>query len=275
MGAPPAPKPEGEIRLLVTGADMGNFHASNLGILESYKNGILRAADVIVPGPWFPEAVKILQENPDIDVGVHLTLTSEWINMKWRPLTNGKSFVDADGYFLATVKKNPDRFPPGSSLEERHLDIGEVEREFRAQIELLRKYIPRISFVWGHMNVTRATPEVAALVDRLTKEYGLEIEGDIKWMTSGFKEGSTLAANERIALFVEALEKLGPGTWRYGDHPALDQPESRAIFHKGYTHVAQDRDAVVKLLTADKVKEVIRRRGIKLITNRDLKPQKN
>ena len=50
------------IRLIVRGDDMGFSHAGNLGIIKAYKEGIEKSIEVIVPSPWFPEAVRLLEE---------------------------------------------------------------------------------------------------------------------------------------------------------------------------------------------------------------------
>ena len=63
--APPQVKP---IRLLIQGDDMGAAHGMNAGTIKAYKEGILRSTNVIVPGPWFMEAVELLQQNPGLDV---------------------------------------------------------------------------------------------------------------------------------------------------------------------------------------------------------------
>src|SRR5450432_4356781 len=75
-------------RLIVRGDDMGFSHAGNEALIKAYKNGIETSIEVIVASPWFPEAVKLLQQNPQVDVGVHLALTSEWESLKWRPLSD-------------------------------------------------------------------------------------------------------------------------------------------------------------------------------------------
>src|SRR6185503_14464324 len=93
----PSPPPD-EIRVVFKADDMGAAHAINSGTIEVYKNGVITSTDVIVPGPWFLEAAKLLKQNPGLDVGVHLCLTSEWEDVKWRPLTAGRSFADKDGY---------------------------------------------------------------------------------------------------------------------------------------------------------------------------------
>jgi hypothetical protein len=91
------------IRLIVQGDDMAAAHGINVATIEAYTHGILRSANVIVPGPWLPEAARLLKENPGIDAGVHLALTSEWSDVKWRPLTHAPSLVDEHGFFFPMV----------------------------------------------------------------------------------------------------------------------------------------------------------------------------
>ena len=79
-------------RLIVRGDDMGYSHSGNLALVKCYKEGIQTSIEVIVPSPWFPEAVKLLNENAKADVGIHLAITSEWDHVKWRPLTDCKRF---------------------------------------------------------------------------------------------------------------------------------------------------------------------------------------
>ncbi|HNX80024.1 MAG TPA: ChbG/HpnK family deacetylase, partial [Prolixibacteraceae bacterium] len=105
-------------RLIVRGDDMGSSQASNDASIAAFKNGIETSVEVMVIGPWFPEAVKLLKENPGLDVGVHLTITSEWDNIKWRPLTNCPGLTDNNGYFLPKIF--PDKNYPGLSIMEKN-----------------------------------------------------------------------------------------------------------------------------------------------------------
>jgi chitin disaccharide deacetylase len=90
-------------RLIVRGDDMGYTHSGNEALIKCYKEGIETSIEVIVASPWFPEAVRLLQQNPGVDVGIHLALTSEWENIKWRPLTDCPSLKDSNGYFYPMV----------------------------------------------------------------------------------------------------------------------------------------------------------------------------
>lgn len=259
-----------EIRVVFKADDMGAAHAVNAGTIEAYKNGVITSTDVIVPGPWFLEAAKLLKENLGLDVGVHLCLTSEWEDFKWRPLTAGKSFVDKDGYFFPMVWPNKN-FPAGSFLIEAKPDIAEIERELRAQIETAKRHIPRVSFLSCHMGAASATPELKALTERLSREYHLPVQDFQKtahWIRAGYS--GTDSGPEKARKLAAALEKLTPGTYIHLDHAALDTPEMRAIGHEGYRYVASDRWANVQAWTSDDVKEVVKRRGIKRIAVKDL-----
>jgi len=159
---------ENEISLLIRADDIGSFHAANVACIESYQNGIARSVELMAPCAWFPEAVKMLAENPGYDVGIHLTLTSEWSSVKWRPLTHCPSLVDKDGYFFQMVWKN-DNFPPNSSISEANWKIEEVEQELHAQIEVSMKYVPQIWHLSNHMRFTG--PETLNKLQGRTREW--------------------------------------------------------------------------------------------------------
>ena len=261
--------PPAEIRLIVKGDDMAAGHGINAATIDAYKRGVLTTTNVIVPGPWFPEAVRLLKENPDLDVGVHLALTSEWESVKWRPLTHATSIVDADGYFFPLVQPRPG-FAAGTSIKESSWKLDEIERELRAQLEMAKRHLPQATYTWAHMGFTSLDPQVLALVARLSKEYGLVVPSDlgVQWLSRVYESkdsGATKA--EKLAA---KLETLGPGLWEHIDHAATDDPEMRAFGHLGYEWVAADRSAVLEAWTSAKVREVIVRRGIKLTNYREL-----
>src|SRR6476620_4608208 len=108
-------------RLIVRGDDMGYTHSGNIALIKCYKEGIVTSIEVLVPSPWFPEAVKLIKQNPGIDVGIHLDLTSEWENIKWRPLSDCPSLKDSAGYFFPMVYPNGNY--PGKAISEHHWKI--------------------------------------------------------------------------------------------------------------------------------------------------------
>ena len=264
-----AVRSQNDIRLLVRGDDIGSSHTANVACIESYKNGIMRSVELMVPGPWFPEAVRVLNENPGLDVGVHLVVTSEWNDMKWRPLTYCPSLMDKDGYFYPMIWQRED-FPKGTSLKDAPWKLEEFEMEFRAQIEMAKKHVPRVSHVNCHMGCGSCAPEVDELIKRLAEEYKLNIEPS----AYGFKHVSLwkkedLTPEARIATAVKTIKELKPGKYIFIDHPGLDTPEMRAIWHTGYENVAADRDAVTKVFTSSEVKKAISEKGIMLVSYKE------
>ena len=217
-----------------------------------------------------PEAIKMLRENPGLDVGLHLVITSEWENVKWRPLTHCPSLTDENGYFYPMMFPNPAY--PGQSIMEQKWDIKEIEQEFRAQIETTLKSIPQLSHLSGHMLSTGFSKEVNELVQRLAKEYNLpsidrmDSSKAYRFTYIGY-DGPKRTAEEKEASFIKALEKLQPGQrYLFLDHPALDNDEMKTVFHIGYEDVALDRQGVTDLLTSPRVRKAIEDKGIKLIS---------
>jgi len=262
-------QPVPEIRLIVKGDDMGAAHGINAATIDAFKNGVLTTTNVIVPGPWFPEAARLLKENPGLDVGVHLALTSEWDNIKWRPLTASPSIADDDGYLLPMVQPRAGA-APGRSLKERKLSLEEIERELRAQLTLAKRHIPQVTYTWNHMGFTSLGADVATLVARLSKEYGLVVPSELGVQSIGRVYEGRDSGSVKADKLAARLETLGPGLWLHIDHASTDDAEMRAIGHAGYEWVAADRAAVFEAWSSPKVREVITRRGIKLTNYREL-----
>lgn len=260
-----------EIRLLVRADDMGAAQAVNEGCLRSAVDGIARSVEVIVPGPWYRQAVQLLKDKPDVDVGLHLCLTSEWEELKWGPLTAAPSLVDAHGRFFPMTRQRKD-FPPNTGFLDAGPKPEEVERELRAQIETIKRDLPRVSHLSAHMGTAVSTPELKALVQRLAVEYALPLEGPGLKPLRGFG-GAKKSGEQKESELVALLGKLEAGTWLLVEHPATDTPESRGMGHLGYTNVAEDRAGVLRAFTSPQVKEAVRARGIKLISYRDLPPK--
>jgi predicted glycoside hydrolase/deacetylase ChbG (UPF0249 family) len=257
-------------RLIVRGDDMGYAHAGNQALIKAYKEGIQTSIEVIVPSPWFPEAVKMLTENPGADVGIHLAITSEWDNVKWRPVSDCPSLKDPDGYFYPMIW--PNKNYPGQAVKDNAWKIDDIEKEFRAQIELALKKIPQISHISSHMGCTRIDDAVAAMTKKLAREYSIDIDTETLGVKGIGYDGPHKTLDEKKKSFIKMLDKLEAGvTYLFVDHPGLDSPELQAIHHIGYEDVAADRQGVTSLWTDQEVKNAIKKKGIQLVSYKDLK----
>lgn len=253
------------IRLIVRADDIGLNHTSNMACLSTLKKGIATSTEIMVPTPWYMEAVKFLQENPTIDVGIHLVLTNEWTYYNWRPLTHAPSLVNENGYFYPTIWKGK---PDFQSLNDHKPDSQEVEQELRAQIETARRHLPRISHLSTHMAFDRSNKDFERIVQKLAAEYHLPIVGGpqvVSFPTSDAMK--TNDPNAREKGFIQQLAKLEKGkTYLLVMHPGANTSEMETIFTPEYNDVGADRAADTHVLTSPTVKKTLEKYGVTLIS---------
>ncbi|HTI57497.1 polysaccharide deacetylase family protein [Mucilaginibacter sp.] len=119
--------PKGAKVLILHVDDAGMSHDSNDGVEQATGKGVATSTSVMMPCPWVPEIVKYIKEHPDLDAGLHLTLTSEWENYRWGPLA-GKAavpgLVDKQGSFY-----------PAVAAVYFSASGDEVDKEIRAQLD--------------------------------------------------------------------------------------------------------------------------------------------
>lgn len=246
----------GKARLLVRSDDMASSHAANESCIKAVKKGISRSIEIMVPCPWFFEAAQLLKENPGIDVGVHLTVTSEWDGIKWGPITASPSLADADGNFVAAT----------GDWYNKPYKMAEVEAEYRKQIELAMREIKTVTHISSHMGAPDVKPELKALVKKLAKEYNLiyETVGLTPLPKNGLDKAQT--KDEKVAAFIAMLKMLKPGnTYLFVEHPGNRTEEMKSVGNKNMLTVARDRHLVTEVFTSDKVMKAIRDNGIELI----------
>src|ERR1700685_4158842 len=121
LGYPPGTK-----LIVVHADDLGETHSVNAAAIKALQGGTINSASLMVPCPWFPEIADYAKSHPDVDFGLHLTLTSERVYYRWgpvAPLDKVPSLVDRGGYLHHDWDHN------------ERADPRDVEVELRAQIE--------------------------------------------------------------------------------------------------------------------------------------------
>ena len=146
------------MKLIVNSDDYGLTKGVNYGIIEALQNGVLRSTTAMVNMPAIDHAVKLSKVNPELGVGLHLVLSAGY------PLVKGhKTIVDEKGHFLK-----------GSVLEKSEVDIEEVYREYKAQMEkFIELFGRKPTHIDGHHH-THKLPQTQAATLRLAKEYSID-----------------------------------------------------------------------------------------------------
>jgi predicted glycoside hydrolase/deacetylase ChbG (UPF0249 family) len=270
--------------------DIGMCHSSVAAYAELVACGALSSAAMMAPCSWFPAAVAAYHQHParpPLDVGVHLTLTSEWETFRWRPLAvtdRASGLLDAGGYFHRLAAPVRAQAAPEA-----------VARELAAQIETALAAGLDLTHMDSHM-LTLFHPRLLPIYFDLARAYRLpafmlRAERDT-WMRHGL---SRAAANEIVAvtgraeadglpLFdsfyvmslsahagrleegLQALAKCPPGLTHFALHPAADTPEIRAMAPDWRSRVAD-----LALFASEAWKEVVAASGVKVIGYRALR----
>ena len=192
-------------RLIVRGDDFGMCHSVNEGIVRAFTDGILTQSSVMVPCPWFTEAAQLARTH-GIPVGIHQTLTCEWDNLRWRPLTSGPSLTGADGTFYRSVEE--------ASAAVTH---DEAVAELLAQAARFTAEDLDIDYLDVHMGAVapRAYTEVA---DKLGELFVYSELARSRGLTSidGLSERDTDGKKDWLLTY---LSRAGPGPAHAGRAP--------------------------------------------------------
>lgn len=126
--------------LIVNADDFGMCDSANKAVFELFETGNLLSSTVMLPCKYAEDAVNFSKEHPEYAIGLHLTLTAEWKNYRWKPLSNSPSLIDEEGYMWHE-----------SDMVEKHAKLNEVEAEIRAQIDKAHAMGWKPSHIDNHM----------------------------------------------------------------------------------------------------------------------------
>ena len=268
-----------DARLLIVNADdFGMCHDANQATIEGLTQGLFTSSSILVTCPWFEEAAAFARSHPEADLGVHLTLNSEWPLYKWGPVLGARavpSLVDENGYLWADVRK---------VYERDHLD--EAERELRAQIEKALLAGIDVTHLDSHMGPLHFRADYHELYLNLARDYRLPIRlaGRTRLEAMGFhsiieqieRDGIVYPDNlvfegpssleETSEYWTSLLRGLRPGATEILCHPAYARDELRACAHD-----PEQREADFRFFTSDGTRQLLADERIELIGYRPLR----
>jgi predicted glycoside hydrolase/deacetylase ChbG (UPF0249 family) len=257
--------------LLLRLDDVGMNHSVNMAIKRIAESGIPFSVSVLFVCPWHQEAVEILKQNPQISVGVHLALNSEWKNYRWGPVLGAAavpSLVDSNGYFVHSNER----------FRSMRYDLGEVERELNAQMDRAMRSGLKIDYVDHHMGTAASTPELRAIVERIAAKYNVGISPYF-----GEKDLDLFAipADQKIAALTrymrDSLDASRPNLVVI--HVADGAPEMQALVDMNYAPMNSPtgepltwvhRKAEMEMLLSPEFRRTLRETGARLITYKDV-----
>ncbi len=268
-----------DARLLIIHADdLGVAHSEDMASFEALNRGAASSASIMVPCPWMTEVADYAKAHPDADLGLHLTLTSEWKAYRWGPIAprdQVPSLLDPHGYLY-----------PETMDAVRHIKPEEAEREVRAQVEAALKMGIHPTHFDSHMGVLFANPALVAVLVNVAHEYHLpflmlKIPGTPPEMTAALKPADVIIdhvfmasppikADDWLSYYSHILQTLPSGVSELIVHLAYDDAEMQAVTvdHPDYGSAWRQRD--FKVMTSPEFRKVLQENHITLVTWREL-----
>lgn len=179
--------------------DIGMCHAANEGAFEALERGAVTCGSIMVPCPWFREAAERARQSPAFDLGVHLTLNSEWPHYRWGPVAGrGRvpSLLDEQGFLPRTSLEAVKRARP-----------EEVEIELRAQIEMALAAGIDVTHLDSHMGTVFFPPFVDVYV-KLARDYRIPVFA-VRPEKSALERAGLAAAEPILRRVADALAAAG------------------------------------------------------------------
>lgn len=259
--------------VIINADDYGMCHAENLGTHKVLEYGIVSSATLMVPCPWIDESIRYIHKNKLKNIGIHVTLTSEWQKYRWRPISGKQAtLVDKDGYMWRE-----------SIQVEQNAKIEEIEEEVRAQLDYALERGLDLSHFDSHMGsfygIYTNRVELLALALSLSYEYGLPFRIPHFDMTHPFREmgfaiidhlersfNAPKNLEKRREYYINFFKNLPPGVTEVYIHPAIANTELKNVTNSHAT-----RQADVSIFTDPEIKKAITDSNIHVIDFRVLR----
>ena len=265
--------------LIVHADDLGMAHSINSASIKALETGLVSSGSIMIPCSWLPEIAAYARTHPEADLGLHLTLTSEWSLYRWGPvLTKDRvpSLLDSSGYLY-----------PLESEAAAHIDAKEAEAEIRAQIARARALGIQPTHLDSHMGTLYQNKALFDTLLRVARENKLPIRLPRELVASASFLPSLLTPDDIVIdsvvsidpsvspegwaqYYSDAIKNLQPGVTEMVVHLAYDDEEMRgvAFAHPNWGSEWRQRD--FQFVTSDAFRKLLQENNVKLITWREV-----
>ena len=265
--------------LIVHADDLAAAHTIDSATFKAFETGLVSSGSVMVPCPWLPEVAAYARSHPDADLGLHLTLTSEWKTYRWGGVLSRErapSLYAPDGYLY-----------PTEDVAAAHVDVREAEAEVRAQIARARAFGIRPTHLDSHMRTLYTTRPLFEMFLRVARDERLPVMVSREWFgeapflpaalgPDGLVLDRVVGADpsvrpERWAEFyADVVKNLKPGVTELIVHLAYDDEEMRAVAldHPNWGAAWRQRD--FDFVTGGEFRRLLREHNVKLVTWREI-----
>lgn len=267
--------------LIIHADDLAVAHSENQASFKAMKDGVVNSASVMAPCPWLPEVAAYAKANPNHDLGMHLTLTSEWKHFKWGPVSDCgdlAGLVDSNGFFYDNCADFASHAKPEA-----------VEQELRAQIEKAKSLGIEPTHLDSHMGcLFFQNPTLFAIYLKMGREYGLPAMVSRDFLSVAPEPFQKAVTEKDIVIdrvftanpddykkgmaqyYTSVFQSLQPGVSALLIHTAYDDAEMQGVSVDHPDWGAAWRQADYNFFTGEECRKLLKEQGIQLITWREV-----
>src|SRR5215813_2196463 len=265
--------------LIVHADDLGMARSVNAATIKAFESGLVTSGSIMVPCPWLPDIAAYARTHPEADLGLHLTLTSEWTSFRWGPVLSRErvpSLLDKNGYLYLTESEAAAQANP-----------KEVEAEIRAQIDRARSLGINPTHLDSHMGTLYQNKTLFETLLRVARENKLPSRVSKEWLASRTYLSSILEPQDVVIdkiisiepqvsaegwakFYTDEIKRIQPGVSEIIIHLAYDDEEMRGATadHPNWGAAWRQRD--LQFFTSDAFRKLLEENQIKLVTWREV-----
>ena len=267
-----------DAKLLILHADdIGVAHSENAASFDALDKGVVNSGSIMMPTPWVTEVAAYAKAHPNADLGLHLTLNSEWNTYRWgglAPRDQTSSLHDPDG----TFPREPDVMAKRAKLDE-------VEKELRAQIDRAYAIGIKPTHVDSHMGALYGTPDLFRTYAKVARSYKLPflhfIGGADPAIVKTLQPSDIVAdavimrlqkgsIEEWRKFYLDAIRDMKPGLTVILVHLGYDDAELRAVTTGWDSWGADWRQWDYDVLTSAEFRQALKDNKVVMVTWRDV-----
>ena len=261
--------------LIIHADDIGVAQGVNNASFSAFQKGAINSGSVMVPCPWFLEVAEFAKKNPKYDLGLHLTLTSEWKNYKWDGISSSNE--------ISSLLNEKGHFYPSIDEVKINATYDDVKKELRAQVNYAKNFGFNPTHLDTHMGAVLVRQDITKAYFEIGEEFRIPVlaatifkdlvnlddidESKIVWVQKVYqKSDDTPIDRENWDIFYSnVIKEIKPGLNVLLVHLGDDTPELKQMMvdHPGWG--AKWRALDSEVLESSTFKKLMKQENIQLV----------
>ena len=264
--------------LIIHADDIGLSKSVNKASFLALKEGFVNSGSIMMPCENIDEVGKFAKENPNIDLGLHLTVTSEWRDYKWDGVAVSSeipSMIDENGNLFENKKK----FTLNANPED-------LKKELQSQIDLAKSMGINPTHIDSHEGALFFDQSLFKTYLDIGEENKLPVfvpsdvavhfdkkfpkPKNVVIIENFYMASPDLKFSEWENYYLNILNNLKPGISELIVHLGYDDKEMQEITIEHPNFGSKWRDLDMEIVSSEKFRKALVDNNIKLVTWKEI-----